>query len=543
MDYRGRRLCRIQEDTAIDHKSEASQYLYGDATSHEDFVECVLKSISFSEETVGDPDLLLDCSKDSNEFQLQQSDQEAPRRSSDTLIFSPREQLNSVKESKILSGEPRQKNSARESEIPSAEQQNSYNDSEFRYKFSPTSDGFSFFSERKERNIDIEENPLSIHLTESITMAVDQTTRHCRSVYSALLGHGGADESDEPITSMDFKNKLRTKCSKQLHTISNVSRQLLSCPVVGNREAQSEGLPDAPPSQKMWKMCKESKFELQHRYKEFERSIRKTAAKTKRRIEKRRRAEGSLNGFQSSPNSFACRQAAAQRLRELIQQKHSLNMSDRNCFNEDEHNESTGECNVFEPSMSWQETLDWDKVLHDLSMPEHNDATLSARTYVSAGATTSSPDQSTSTGSIEKLSVLLDQYLDQQTNSTTDPPSPPSNKTDCKSSSSSSAEKLGALLGEYFDKQKSRFVVPTVERKTECKIIIEDSAFHAQVKKGTESLSYSSGLTECSSEDSSIDCSAIVEHENNVTEQFGAYQAEFDLYRELEASMMMRRIV
>ncbi|KAL3934340.1 MAG: hypothetical protein SGBAC_009921 [Bacillariaceae sp.] len=373
-------------------------------------------------------------------------------------------------------------------------------------------------------------------------MAVDQTTRHCRSVYSAFLGYGAPDESDEPITNMDLKNKLRTKCSKQLHTISNVSRHLLSCPVIGKREPQSESLPGAPPSQKMWKMCKESKFELQHRCKELERSIRKTAAKTKRRIEKRRRAEGSLSGFQSSPNSFESRQAGAQRLRELIQQKHSLNMSDRNCFNEDEHNESSGECNVFEPSMSWQETLDWDKMLQDLSMPGPKDATLSARAYISAGATSSSPDNSTSTGSIEKLSVLLDQYLDQQTNSRTDPPSPSANKTDCKTSSTSSAEKLGALGGEYFDKRKSRFV-PTVERKTACKIIIEDSAFHAQVKKGTESLSYSSGLTECSSEDSSIDCSAIVEHENNVTEQFGAYQAELALYRELEASMVMRRVV
>mmetsp|Transcript_17077 Transcript_17077/g.41556 ORF Transcript_17077/g.41556 Transcript_17077/m.41556 type:complete len:371 (-) Transcript_17077:67-1179(-) len=365
-------------------------------------------------------------------------------------------------------------------------------------------------------------------------MAVDQTTRHCRSVYSAWLGH---NESDETSKNPVFKNKLRNSCSKQLHTITNVSRRLLSCPIA-KREAQSGDSRDGPQSQKM---CKESTSV----FKELERAISETASKTKQRIEKRRRRERTLNGFQSCPSSFESRQAAAQRLRELIRQKHYLNVNDRNGFHEEAFNgpdrideAAREDCNVFEPSMSWQETLDWDKALHDLSMAEQNGGALSTKTYVSGGATSasSSPDRSTSNSSIEKLSELLDQYLDQQP-TTLDFSSLPERKTECKSSrSTSSIDKLGALLGDYFDKQKTSFV-PPLERKKECKIIIEDSSFHTQVKKATESLSYSSGLTECSSEDSSIDCSAIVEHENNVTEQFGAYQEDFHLYRELEASM------
>mmetsp|Transcript_17076 Transcript_17076/g.41554 ORF Transcript_17076/g.41554 Transcript_17076/m.41554 type:complete len:103 (-) Transcript_17076:15-323(-) len=94
--------------------------------------------------------------------------------------------------------------------------------------------------------------------------------------------------------------------------------------------------------------------------------------------------------------------------------------------------------------MSWQETLDWDKALHGLSMAEQNGGALSTKTYVSGGATSasSSPDRSTSNSSIEKLSELLDQYLDQQPPNILDFASLPEKKTECKSSrSTSSVEK------------------------------------------------------------------------------------------------------
>ncbi|CAJ1970142.1 unnamed protein product [Cylindrotheca closterium] len=542
MDHRGRPLRPILEEAATAQENKKLQLFHEDATSHEDYVECVFRSfsLSVSKESVCDPDVL-DCSNNSNDFQFQEGKPEPPRRSYDVLLFSSHEKQNSVDDEKLqeFSSDGPQ-NSVNVSKSPSADQQNSDNECEFRYKFSPTIDGFTFFTERGERKIDLEENLASIHLKESITVAVDESTRHCRGVCSALSGHNVISESDQTSKNTAFKNKLRISCSKQLQSITNVSRRLLSCPAAKS-QARSESLPDAPPSQKMWKMCREGTSALKHHCREFERALSKTAEKTKQRIQKRKRGERSLNGFQSTPRSFESRQAAAQRLRELIQQKHSLNLSDRYSFH-DEAPIGTGKMNeesiVFEPPMSWQETLELEQALYSLSMAKQRDAALASRNYVSGEATsssTASPDQSTSTSSIEKLSVLLDQYLDQQTNNS-DLPSLREKKTEGSSSDLSSIEKFGALFRDYFDKQKTS-TVPGPQ-KNGCKIIVEDSSFHTHVKEATKSLSYSSGLTECSSEDSSIDCSAIVEHENNVTEQFGAYQADFDLDRILEVSMM-----
>lgn len=88
------------------------------------------------------------------------------------------------------------------------------------------------------------------------------------------------------------------------------------------------------------------------------------------------------------------------------------------------------------------------------------------------------------------------------------------------SQSHSSLDKLGVILDEYFDQYApshlSKIVLP------------EDTSTAAEreVNKLVASLSYSSGSTE----DSSIDFSDIVEHEDHTIEKFGYYQHEFDCY-------------
>ena len=521
IDHRGRQIFPIPENTA------SKEILPEASMRYRDFVECVFKSYSGSQETFGDPDLL-DVNRDSKELHLWKSRSNLHHRSYDVLYF------------------------------PSGELKPAKDESEFHYIFSPTDEGFRFFDEYEETEINYEEISRSIHIAESIVMAVDETTRHCRSVYNSFFGSDEAIENETNAKNTHLKDTLRKNCSKKLTTIANASRRLISCPV-----AHKE---DIPSSQKVWKICKESTFALQHRCKELERTISLTAAKTKQIIEKRKKEEKALM-IKSKPSSFESRQADAQRLRALIQQKHNLkNVGDRHEFNQEGFNTSNKvqedgqECVLVpEETVAWENiptgtwekirseewakipAEEWETMLQDFSTTDQN-AAMSVKSNAIGSETTSSPDSSTSESSIEKLSAFLDQYLEQQKPPAFKPQprkpkesSKPSSKESNKSTGTSSLDKLSALLGDYFD-QKPTKTVPPSGKKKQCKVIIEDASFHEQVKKSTESLSYSSGLTECSSEDSSIDCSAIVQHENNVMEQFGAYQAEFDLYtRELEA--------
>jgi hypothetical protein len=86
----------------------------------------------------------------------------------------------------------------------------------------------------------------------------------------------------------------------------------------------------------------------------------------------------------------------------------------------------------------------------------------------------------------------------------------------------SSIHELGAVLDEYFDQCNAadlKLMAPEGSKSTTTRELHELMA----------SLSYS-GSTECSSGDSSIDCSDLVEHEDNTVEKFGYYQHEFECF-------------
>jgi hypothetical protein len=89
----------------------------------------------------------------------------------------------------------------------------------------------------------------------------------------------------------------------------------------------------------------------------------------------------------------------------------------------------------------------------------------------------------------------------------------------------SSIDELGAVPDENFDQCNApdlkdlKSMAPEGSRSTSARELHELLA----------SLSYY-GSTECSSGDSSIDCSDLVEHEDNTVEKFGYYQHEFECF-------------
>lgn len=497
-----------------------------------DSVECIFRSLSTLEETNEDDfQNQLDFNNESNELILSQTECDRPRRSYDIVLFSS-------SETKVVNDE----------NVCGSPTLSTFLSRRVRGKFSE----LTAKSGPKEGLVRKNEDDCSrsLHQMKSIIIDLDPSTRHHRNAdITTSTEDPEIDPNDElgryycTNKRAGLKKKIRRTCSQQLDSVTCASRRLLSCPLAKlgaqTNTGDSTKVDTRRTSQKLWRISRERAFALQYRYKELEKTISGTCAKTKE-ILRKKQAETKFNGFQIRPSTHEneSRQAGAQRLRELIMQMHDRNMSGRYYNHQNEGSETSRvseEQLAFEPNdvelPGEEKTIKWKQVLKHLSTTELNGQQeepppFETKISVFEGGIPSSHEKSGSSSSIEKLGILLDQYLEKQT--TADSNDEGNHKS--KNTSRTSMEKLGAFFDPHFEHEPANLIPPP-----ECKSFFEDRCFPMQAKKEkADSLSYSSGLTECSSEDSSIDCSDIVEHENHTTEHFGAYQLEFDLFGNYE---------